>query len=273
MAHGGDLEWNRSVLSSTEGLDDSLPTELVFGMADPLSLEAGLKALQRDGVRRVAVVRLFMSGESFAHQTNYLLGLSATPPLHFVLMGPAQGLGPVPDQIAHSVSIATHSEGMMRSPEAAAIVAERARDASTQPDRESVLIIAHGMAGENENARVLDAMQVAADEVAAAGFANVRIATLREDWAEERHAAEAEIRAYVEDQSRMKRKVLVVPFRLSGFGPYAEVLDGLVYTPTKGFFPHPGVSDWIRRTASRVICSQGWGDVLDNCANAALTVR
>ena len=41
------------------------------------------------GVDRVAVVRMFLSGESFLDQTRYYLGLDSRPPETFVLMGPA----------------------------------------------------------------------------------------------------------------------------------------------------------------------------------------
>ncbi|MCK5447716.1 MAG: hypothetical protein KAJ43_06200, partial [Gemmatimonadetes bacterium] len=77
--------------------------------------------------------------------------------------------------------------------------------------------------------------------------------------------AERRIRDYVGSESETGRQVIVVPMRLSGFGPYAEVLVGLEYTPTEGLLPHPAISEWIRNTASRVICQAGWDNPLEAC--------
>lgn len=54
-------------------------------------------------------------------------------------------------------------------------------------------------------------------------------------------------------------RVIVVPFRLSGFGPYAEVLEGLEYEADgRGLLPHPQLSEWIRQSAAQAACDAGW---------------
>ena len=265
MAHGGDADWNRSVIEAVEPLQTLVPTAVAFGMADPLSLDQGLRELRTAGTDRVVVVRMFLSGESFAAQTNYLLGLTDSPPENFVLMGEARALGAEPSPISHGLVVATHDFGIMRSPEAAKIVAHRARQLSTEPGQESVLLVAHGMGDEAANDRVLESMRAAAAETASAGFADIRVATLREDWMEKRSTAENDIRRYVRAQTAIGRRVIVVPYRLSGFGPYAEVLDGTSYVAAEGLLPHPRLSDWVTRTAAEVMCIEGWGDVLRSC--------
>jgi len=80
---------------------------------------------------------------------------------------------------------------------------------------------------------------------------------LREDWPDERAAAETGIRAWVEAAARAGERAIVVPFRLAGFGPYAQVLEGLSYTPTEGLLPHPLVSLWIEEEAARLLCPGG----------------
>jgi sirohydrochlorin ferrochelatase len=265
MAHGGGDEWNESVREAVAPLAEELPTEIAFGMANPVTLADGVQRLEAAGVKRVAVVRMFLSGESFWDQTAWLLGISETPPEQFLLMGPARDLGPRPDPVAEGLAVATHDEGIMRSEEAADIIAARARELSLTPEEESVLIIAHGMGDEGANDRVLDAMRGARSETAAHGFHSVRALTLREDWPEERAVAEVRIRTFVEEETAAGRRVLVVPYRLSGFGPYAEVLDGLAFTPAEGLLPHPRLGDWVRRTATGVICEAGWSDVGTSC--------
>jgi hypothetical protein len=82
-------------------------------------------------------------------------------------------------------------------------------------------------------------------------FRDVRCLTLREDWPEKRAEAEQRIRTYVEQAARDNGLCIVVPFRVSGFGPYADVLAGLDYVADKrGFCPHSNVTAWIEQTAS-----------------------
>lgn len=266
MAHGGSDAWNAAVLKAVQPLADMVPTEVAFGMADPLALAGAIATLEQVGVRRVAVVRMFLSGESFIEQTRYLLGLSESRPQHFLLMGEARRLGPTPKPVVHHSEVATHEEGIMLSPEAAKIVTSRALQLSGDPAVESVLLLAHGMGDEAANERVVQAMEHAAGKIVERGFAAVEVETLREDWAEEREGAEVRIRAFVAAQSSMDRRVIVVPYRLSGFGPYAEVLAGVEYTPTEGLLPDPRLSDWIARTASQIVCAQGWESNIASCA-------
>jgi hypothetical protein len=76
----------------------------------------------------------------------------------------------------------------------------------------------------------------------------VQVETLREDWPEKRAASEARIRAYVEANSKDASRVLVIPYRVSGFGPYANVLKDLAYeADQKGLLPSAGVEHWVRR--------------------------
>ena len=91
-----------------------------------------------------------------------------------------------------------------------------------------------------------------------AGYADVDAMTLREDWEEERIIAEKNIRAYVSRMTQEGLSVIVLPMRLSGFGPYAEVLNGLDYSPGTGLLPHSELSNWVRSMTQKVIESEGW---------------
>ena len=130
------------------------------------------------------------------------------------------------------------------------------------------MLIAHGMGSEDDNNRVLDAMQDAADALRSAGYGEVHAATLREDWDEPRAEAERHIRATVAEMAERRDHVVVIPYRISGFGPYGDVLDGLDYVPRRRTAPAPsghgmdrlprngqflrsrsGVAAWIMRDA------------------------
>jgi hypothetical protein len=267
MAHGGGPEWDRSVSHMLAGVAEETPTAVAFGMADPHTLGAALDTLRRAGVGRVAVVRLFVSGASFIDQTRYLLGLSSTPPAFFIPGHGSHGGGvghggdvAVPAPIDHGLVVATHDDGLMDSPLALRIMAERARALSRDRSSESVMIVAHGSGDDLENDGLLRGMSVIADELRTDGFAAARAFTLREDWPEKRAVAEREMRAFAAAEAEVGRRVLVVPMRLSGFGPYADVLAGLQYTAGEGLLPHALATSWVRETAAQVVCRAGWAD-------------
>ena len=264
MAHGGDADWNLAVQEAVAPLSGVVPTVVAYGMADPMTLSAGLDSLRLMGVGRVAVVRLFLSGSSFRDQTYYLLGLADTPPERFILMGDTPGL-PLPRAIDHGMQIATHEDGLVVSEHAARIILDRAASISDSPALESILILAHGMGDDHENQLVLDAMAATARLVEKSGFRSVRVATLREDWKDKRRVSEAAVRSFVSSESEQGRRTLVLPMRLAGFGPYADVLDGLEYTPGEALLPHPEVGNWIRATVTTVVCDAGWGGVVGPC--------
>lgn len=244
MAHGGDEGWNASVEAAVAPLRDRLPVEIAFGMADPNTLEAALDRLAAEGVTRAAVVRLFVSGESFLHPTEYLLGLRSDPP-RMAMIGHTMVDGSTLDPIATDLELLLARDGLAGSDEVAEIVTERAAVAGTPPAGTGLVMIGHGMGEEVENRRVLSQMEQTAVHLRDIGYAEVEVATLREDWPEARAASEERIRKVVARMNASWETVVVIPYRVSGFGPYAQVLEGLEYLPTEGFLPHPRISDWI----------------------------
>lgn len=248
---------------------------VAFGMANPETLSRGLDSLRRLGVQRIAVVRLFISGRSFLPETRYLLGLSPERPSVIAAATTASHPGNAPSPAAtghaavplipidHRLVVATEESGLMDSPVAELIVQTRARMAGRNPGTQSVLLLAHGMADDEENRQLLEAMSRAAVLVRSDGFHTVRTATLREDWSGPRALAEAEIRAFVAAEASAGRQVLVIPYRLFGLGPYAKVLEGLDYLATDGFLPHDGVTEWILETARTIACRAKWAGTGD----------
>jgi sirohydrochlorin ferrochelatase len=265
MAHGGDPAWNASVEDALAPLRERYPVALAFGMADPMSLGAGLGELADQGVERVAIVRLFLDGRSFLHQTEYFLGLRDDPPAMFILHG-AHGGGhgtghggghgdpEQPAPVAHDLDLTLSLDGLMQADEVSRILAARAEAISQSPADESVLVLAHGTGDDVENARWIAAM-----ERLTGGYHAVRVETLREDWPEPRAAAERAVRGFVAAETEAGRRVLVVPFRLSGFGPYRDVLNGLDYTASEeGILPHAAVTEWVDREYRALVNREGW---------------
>ena len=264
MAHGGTDEWNAAVEAAVAPLKDRIPTAIAFGMADPATLKQAVVTLEEQGVDCIAVVRLFMSAHSFRHQTEYLLGLRADPPPFFISHG-GHGAHPGsdaedPQPLSVNAEILLSQEGLLDAPQMGDVLAQRAMSMSDESGQESVLVIAHGPGDDAENEEWLRKLDALADSIRATGsFTSVAVHTLREDWEEKRAEAEQRIRAFVETQSKDKGRVLVIPFRLYGFGPYAEVLDGLSYEANgMGLLPSSMVTDWIIEQAQKTLKESGW---------------
>jgi hypothetical protein len=252
MAHGGSPEWNGEVLAAVEPLRDQYTIEVAFGMADAVTIQEAVRRLEVRGIGRIGVVRLFISGESWYDRTEEILGLrpGAPPP-------------PAPTSHAHGASHGDHSmefwrvpteasftlstEGLAESQAMGAVLADRARALSRDPRREDVLILAHGPGDDTENERWMANIDARAQAVRDAfPFRRVQVMTLREDWPDKRTDAERRIRTFVGSARDDGITTLVIPFRVQGFGPYAEVLDGLEYVADgQGLVPHAAVTDWI----------------------------
>ena len=165
----------------------------------------------------------------------------------------------LPPPIAvEGLQIATHDDGINDWIGIRSIIGERVQAHSTDPARERVLVLAHGMGDEAENQAVLDDLAEATEPLDRLGFASVRPETLREDWAEARALAEARITAFMRDSAAADHAVIVVPFRLSGFGPYAKVLEGFDYRAADGLLPHESISEWVMERAASIARAQGW---------------
>ena len=196
MAHGGGADWNKQVDASIAGLRDRLPVSLAFGMANPQTLQASLDSLRDHGASTVAVVRLFISGDAFLHQTEFLFGLRSDPPEQ-AIMGHHLMDGANLKPLKTNSRILLDRQGMVGSSEAARILLARANESASSPEKTGVMIIAHGMGSEEYNNRLLDAMRDAAEALRSEDYGEVHVAALREDWAEPRAEAERQIRATV----------------------------------------------------------------------------
>lgn len=264
MAHGAGPEWNGRVEAAVDDLREQIPVAIAFGMANPQTLQTAMDTLRSRGVGTVAVVRLFVSGASFLHPTQYLFGLRSDPPAEAMIghrIVPGSEITP----LKTDARILLDLDGLGGSDQAAQILLERANTHAPVPAETGAILIGHGMGDERENNDVLAAIEEAAAAMREYGYAEVRVATLREDWAAARKAAEEGIRAAVSQMGEEHDSVVVIPYRVSGFGPYAEVLDGLEYVPTEGLLPHRLITEWIADRATAVLCATGLSSPLGPC--------
>ncbi len=256
MAHGGSPEWNAGVESVVAPLRDDYRVEIAFGMADPESMQRAVAALEARGARKIVVVRLFVSGESWYERTEKILGIrNGAPP-----RPPADGHDAEPHDGAagrHSMALwrvdtesrfALSTQGLAEAPEVESIVADRIERLSKRPAEEDVLVLAHGPQDDAENERWIAHIEARIEDLMrTASFRKLQVMTLREDERDKREAAEEQIRSFVEEASS-NGTAIVVPFRVHGFGPYADVLEGLDYAADgNGLIPHPAVTAWVER--------------------------
>ncbi|MEE8348275.1 MAG: hypothetical protein V3R94_01805 [Acidobacteriota bacterium] len=262
MAHGGSPEWNAAVVESIAPLRSISPVRIAFGMAQPGPLQKAVQELEAEGVTHIAAVGLFVSSQSFREQTEYLLGLRSEPPVqylhhhgggdlsmsHHIEMIPGNQ---APSPIQRVAILLLNREGLYDSAAIGRIIVERVAVLSTEPEKESVLILAHGEGDNDIDSQWVSRVDELATQVRETGpFRQVRVETLREDWGDKRAEAEAQIRSFVQEEGRQGNKVLVVPFRVFGFGPYSEVLEGLEYVSDgRALLPHPIIADWIMAQA------------------------
>jgi sirohydrochlorin ferrochelatase len=272
MAHGGSPEWDAAVQEAMEPLAAELPTKLAFGMARRETLQEAVEQLEEAGVDRIAVVRLFVSGTSFLHRTQFLLGVRDDPPPHWRAGGSAETHAPMP--VARRSEIVIEPSGLSEAAEIGSILKQRVGALSRDPTHESVLLLAHGMSTEEANRRLVGRLDGLADSIRSLGpFRSVAVETLREDWPEARARAEQRIRTWVQRANEGGGRAIVVPARLSGFGPYREVLEDLEYAADEtGFLPHPIVGDWVRGRAAHLFCENGWPHPLGECRERGQSV-
>jgi sirohydrochlorin ferrochelatase len=267
MAHGGSEDWNAGVLSAVEPLKNDYSLEVAFGMADAASIQHGVSTLERAGAKRIAVVRLFISGDSWYERTRQILGLDpGAPPkpetAEQVHDADAGSHSMAFWSVESDASFAVSREGLVEAVEIGETLVERAGALSENPMAERVLILAHGPEGDAENERWIAFMESHAAKVLdAMPFARVQVETLREDWPEKRALAEQRIRQFVSSAAQAGDKAIVIPFRVQGFGPYADVLSGLDYiSDGRGLVPHPAVTKWIERQIESLNANGFLGD-------------
>ena len=122
-----------------------------------------------------------------------------------------------------------------------------------------MLILAHGEGDDNINSKWIERIERLSKAIQNIGtFRKIRIETLREDWQNKKKIAEAKIRKFVAVESK-SGEVLVVPFRVYGFGPIESVLKDLEYrSDGRGLLPHPIITKWLMKEASQCFQENSW---------------
>lgn len=243
LAHGGSQHWDEQVQQAVQELAkaEKLPVETAFGMADPTSIQSGIEALEKKKVQKIFVLPLFVSSHTDIMRHNrYILGLGKNPEPGYEAR---RAIFRVPVVLGQALDA---------SPEVWAILADRAKALSQNPQKETVVLIAHGPVHDEDALLWKRDMAVLSDRIRrAGGYRDVIALTMRDDASPEvQEEAVQEMRRTVQEQSRLG-SVLIVPLLISKGGvehKIAQKLEGLDYRFTpEGLLPHPKVLEWMRR--------------------------
>jgi sirohydrochlorin cobaltochelatase len=274
LAHGGAEDWNALVTALAARVNQRVPIEVAFGMADRSALQDAVNRLAGRGVDRIVAVPLFVSSHSSVFASSqYLLGARSDAPRElaiFARMRHGTGGGPG-DHTAHSDS-ADQAEGtrpvdtklpirmgaaLDHDQVVAEILLSRARAISREARSEVVIVVAHGPTSDEENRLWLNDMAIVAGRVGeAVPFARVEFLTVRDDAPKPiRDAAATQLREVVSRATSDGHRVLIVPLLLAYGGiekGIRERLDGLTYEmAAEGLLPDDRLATWVERAAAR----------------------
>lgn len=252
-AHGADWHWNQTLREAARPLEDDYLVEYAFSMGDQATIERAVQRLQARGARAAVVVRVFGLAGSFRAGIERMLGIdvdSGRPPAAAAAhAGHRHGPG-VPEPRIRAAIPMTTVGGLEDDPLFARALLERALAISSDPSRETLVLVAHGSGDDRANARWNELLESLVRQIRALGgdrFRAIHAGTWREDWPKLREPAVAHIRGLVSEAAAGGGTALVVPARTNGRGPEERFLDGLQYRLAEGFAPHPLFAEWLAR--------------------------
>jgi sirohydrochlorin cobaltochelatase len=252
VAHGGGPEWDAQVLAVAALAETGGPLEVSFlmgpGARDHRFQDAARRLAERGATEIVVVPLLVSSHSGHFEQIRYLAGLtdslSESMHHHLHMSGIERAEARVPLRLAPAIDDA---------PEAAAVLAERARALAESPAEQALFIIGHGPNSAEDHALWMRNLRPVAERVGAAtGFRDVKVGLVRDDApAEVRAEAVRSIRETILLQhAATGRPVVVVPVLVStgrvSREKFPRDLEGLpVVYAGDALLPHPGMARWV----------------------------
>lgn len=268
LAHGGRQNWNDEVNKLAAQVNGTVPVEVAFGMATRSNIQSAIDRLAARNVKEIVAVPLFVSSHSSViTSTEYLLGARAVAPPELAIyakMDHSHGAhhASQPNQPAVDPTAPVKSpvpirmaSALNRHPIVSEILLSRALSISREPDREVIIVVAHGPVSEQENAKWLADMAALVEPMKRANkFRRIEYLTVRDDAPEPiRSQATAELRSIVERATGEGNKVLIVPLLMSYGGIEEGIkkrLEGLDYTICKqALLPDERLARWVLLSA------------------------
>jgi sirohydrochlorin cobaltochelatase len=252
VAHGGGPAWDARVekIAAEVRLPGPVGVSFLMGPgAKTHRFQDAVADLARRGARAIVVVPMLVSSHSGHYeQIRYLVGerddLDTTMMHHLHMSGIERAGGGVPLRLTKAVDDA---------PEAARVLAERAKSLAKDPGRQALFLVGHGPNSAEDYAAWMANLRRIADTVRARpGLRSVLLDLVRDDAPPPvRAEAVARVRELIRLQHQLTgREVVVVPVLISSGRVSTEKLPkDLEGLPTRytdeGLLPHSGMARWV----------------------------
>lgn len=252
----GPGEWEHTVLEAVGEATSrvSATIEVAFGMWERDAFQEGVDLLASQGVDELRVVPLYISSHSVLNQIQrYQFGLF--PGSSFLPFTPGRV------EIPSSIREINFASALDDSAELSDILIDRAKELRRFPEKEELILVAHGPVTDLEDRLWIEDLETHAKRIQdalsrdAAPFAATHVQTLRDDappWV--RDEMTRRLRETVQGVTERGRTALILPVLLAPGGIEEGLLDrlkGLSYRYLGNMVaPHPRLVDWIVRESA-----------------------
>jgi len=241
LLHGFRDRGDKVFKDQVQPYAEIFPTALAMGMSMMMSqhIQLGIDDLTAAGAERIVVVPVVSTEfNTMIRQWQYIFGLYDEPTYATV------------PRIETDLDV-TFADPIGDDPLVAEILSDYARELSTDPANEVVIIVAHGPSASDDNVKQLALMDNLAEIVLEdGGYAAVEAVTLQDDAPAEVRAANVEhLRGLIEAATADGKQVLVVTNLIGAYTIQSKLrkdLDGLDYRfNAKGLVQHASFIEWI----------------------------
>ena len=241
LAHGFNERGNEQFTTAFETVKGKQPTAYAFGMAMMTSdhIQTALTNLEAAGAKTIVVIPTTTADNStLIRQWDYIFNKHDTSAYLDVPRAKTNAnLVFAPTPTAHPIM--------------GEILLDYAKELSTDPANELVILMGHGPQSEEDNAKELEIMGAHADYIKEqGGFADVKFANVQDDAPKSVRAANVEIiRGWAKQAVDAGKGVVVVTTALTDSGVVGRMqadVDGTgAKFNSKGLMEHARFKDWL----------------------------
>lgn len=224
------------------------PTAMAPGMA-MMSASHIQKAIDeltgKHGVKKIIVVPMEPGDDSsLIHQWQYIFGLRETAPYLSVT------------RVKTDAKV-IFTKSPAADPRIATILRDHALEVSANPDKDRLIIVAHGPEFPEDNPAELALLEKHAGDIRKSSeFKDVKVLSVQDDAVPEIRAARIEeLRRYTSEAREEGREVVIVPMILTKGGFHKRLqkdLDGLEFKfANRGLIEHPQFQEWLTAAVSK----------------------
>ena len=283
LAHGSSNDsWDNSIHEVIKSVEDTYPTQVAFGMANPKTMQPAIDSLEQSGVKKIIVVQLFVSSYSpIIRQNEYLLGIrdslaDAPMLMMFHQMANKEESSDEGAESSHSKKdmklnqLDINAEVILTDPLddhelVADILMDRINTLSENPAKETILIVAHGPNSEQDNENWVKSMESLANQIdaktddATEKFKDIDYFTVRDDADPEVYEQAKQHFRNAVNEANKDGEAIVIPLLLAQGGVearYVKRLEGLTYKWNgETLLPHANIAKFVELAVQNAIDS------------------